>query len=150
MRSPSFCLPARGRSRYKRRCSIWAPTAGHKCSSRQLADQFGHVKGDGEIAVTWRRLEALSRAQRLLEMLTRPLAPASRFVQLTRPGETIIVNNRHVVHGRTPYIDPVTGPGRVLARKWFVPSERGRGATVTPPQWNRPPLRSVLSRTVLG
>jgi Taurine catabolism dioxygenase TauD, TfdA family len=81
-------------------------------------------KETGEIEVTWRRLEALSRAQRLLELLTKPLAPGSRFVQLMRPGETIIVNNRHVVHGRTPYLDPVTGPGRVLARKWFVPSER--------------------------
>jgi hypothetical protein len=77
-----------------------------------------------EIAVTWRDLEALSRAQRLLEDLARPFAPSSRFVQLMRPGETIIINNRHVVHGRTPYVDPGSGTGRVLSRKWFAPTQQ--------------------------
>jgi hypothetical protein len=75
-----------------------------------------------EIEVIWRDEEALSRARHLLEDLARPFAPSSRFVQLMRPGETIIVNNRRVVHGRTPYVDPRSGTGRVLSRKWFAPT----------------------------
>ena len=74
----------------------------------------------GEYRISWRPLEALDRARSILERLTRPFAPQSRFAHLMRPGETVIADNRHVVHGRTPFWDPLEGPGRVLARKWLV------------------------------
>ncbi len=77
----------------------------------------------GEYRIEWRRHDALRRARLLLERLAQPFAPHSRFVHLVRPGETVVIDNRHVVHGRTPFIDPPNERGRVLARKWFVANE---------------------------
>jgi Taurine catabolism dioxygenase TauD, TfdA family len=74
----------------------------------------------GEYQIEWRDLDSLHRAQLLLERLSSPFAPGSQFVHLMQPGETIVIDNRHVVHGRTPFVDRPGGPGRVLARKWFV------------------------------
>jgi Taurine catabolism dioxygenase TauD, TfdA family len=73
----------------------------------------------GEYVIEWRDHPALARARDILERVCAPFAPGSRFVQLMRPGDTVVINNRHVVHGRTAFIDPPDG-GRVLARKWFV------------------------------
>jgi TfdA family taurine catabolism dioxygenase TauD len=76
----------------------------------------------GEYVITWRDHPALHRARKVLENLSAPFAPGSQFVHLMRPGDTVIIDNRHVVHGRTAFIDPPGGNGRVLARKWYVPT----------------------------
>jgi len=74
----------------------------------------------GEYRIEWRNFEPLNRARAVLERLAQPFGPHSRFVHLMRPGETIILDNMHVIHGRTPFVDPHDTIGRVLARKWFV------------------------------
>lgn len=73
----------------------------------------------GEYRMTWRDLPALNRAQEFLRAVCAPFGPGSKFVHLMRPGETVVVDNSQVVHGRTSFTDPPDG-GRVLARKWFV------------------------------
>jgi hypothetical protein len=40
-------------------------------------------------------------------------------VHFTRPGEGVLVQNEHVVHGRTDFLNGA-GTERVLARKWFT------------------------------
>jgi hypothetical protein len=77
----------------------------------------------GEYQIQWKHHDGLNRARSLLERLARPFAPRSEFVHLVRPGETVVIDNQHVIHGRTPFVNPIEGPGRVLARKWFVPNE---------------------------
>lgn len=74
----------------------------------------------GEYRISWREHPALDRARRVLEEAAAPFGPGSRFVHFMRPGDTVLVDNAHVVHGRTPFLDPPDG-GRVLARKWYVP-----------------------------
>ena len=76
----------------------------------------------GEYVITWRSHPALLRAQKILERLCVPFGADSRFVHLVRPGELVLIDNRHVAHGRTRFIDPDDGSGRILARKWFVPT----------------------------
>ena len=76
----------------------------------------------GEYVITWRSHPALLRAKEILERLCAPFATDSRFVHLMRPGELVLIDNRHVAHGRTRFIDPDDGSGRILARKWFVPT----------------------------
>jgi hypothetical protein len=76
----------------------------------------------GEYVITWRDHPALLRARIILERLCSPFAADSRFVHLMHPGELVLIDNRHVAHGRTRFIDPEDKPGRVLARKWFVPT----------------------------
>ena len=76
----------------------------------------------GEYVITWRNHPALLRAKAILERLCAPFAADSRFVHLMRPGELVLIDNRHVAHGRTRFIDPDDGSGRILARKWFVPT----------------------------
>ena len=73
----------------------------------------------GEYRITWRDHPALARARAVLERAAAPFGPGTRFVHLVRPGETVLVDNARVVHGRTAFVDP-SGAGRVLARKWFV------------------------------
>lgn len=74
----------------------------------------------GEYRIVWRDHPALARARKFLERMATPFAPQSTFVHFMHPGETAIVANRQVVHGRTEFIEPLTGIGRTLARKWFV------------------------------
>jgi hypothetical protein len=81
----------------------------------------------GEYRMSWREDDALDRAREFLTEAAGPFGPSSRFVHLATPGETVIVDNRHVVHGRTPFVDHPHGDGRVLARKWFVPTEADSG-----------------------
>lgn len=79
----------------------------------------------GEYQIDWRNHPALTRARALLERVCRPFGPGSGFIHFMRPGDTVIVDNSQVVHGRTAFIDPPIDPpngGRVLARKWFVRS----------------------------
>jgi hypothetical protein len=77
----------------------------------------------GEYEISWRNDPAVGRARAILDRLCAPLGPDSRFVHLMRLGDTVIIVNQLVAHGRTPFIDPPDGSGRVLARKWFVPTE---------------------------
>jgi hypothetical protein len=42
-------------------------------------------------------------------------------VHFVRSGEGVLVQNEHVVHGRTPFVENEKSQ-RVLARKWFVRS----------------------------
>lgn len=77
----------------------------------------------GEYQITWRAHPDVQRAAALLNRLTEPFGPSSTFVHLMRSGDAVIIHNRQVVHGRTPFIDPSDGLGRVLARKWFVPTQ---------------------------
>ncbi|HEU5155791.1 MAG TPA: TauD/TfdA family dioxygenase [Streptosporangiaceae bacterium] len=74
----------------------------------------------GEYVMSWRNHPALNRARVILHELCAPYGPSSQFVHLMRAGELVLINNKHVVHGRTRFIDPATDQGRVLARKWFV------------------------------
>lgn len=84
---------------------------------------FLRVKS-GEYGISWRRgLPALDRGRRFCEDLARPFSCGSTFVHLMRRGDGVLVRNQHVVHGRTSFIDPPSGPGRTLARKWFVERE---------------------------
>lgn len=75
----------------------------------------------GEYVIEWRDHPALARARAVLERACAPFAPGTQFAHLMRPGDTIIIHNAHVVHGRTAFVDPREG-GRVLARKWYVSS----------------------------
>jgi hypothetical protein len=84
--------------------------------------QCFYRNASGEYKVTWRTgVPAIGRARRYLSRCTVPFGPSSTFVHLTRPGEGVFVQNQHVVHGRTRFIDR-DGTNRVLARKWFVAS----------------------------
>lgn len=74
----------------------------------------------GEYTITWREDGDLDRARRYLSRLSQPFGPAGSFAQLWRPGDTLVIKNQLVPHGRTAFRDPPTGRGRVLARKWFV------------------------------
>lgn len=74
----------------------------------------------GEYHIEWRQEAAVGRARAVLERICSPFGPDSRFVHLMHVGETIVIANQRVVHGRTPFVDPQYGTGRVLARKWFV------------------------------
>jgi hypothetical protein len=76
----------------------------------------------GEYVITWRDHPALARARTIFERLCGPFGPDSRFVHLVRRGDLVLIDNRHVAHGRTRFIDPEARIGRVLARKWFVPT----------------------------
>lgn len=84
--------------------------------------QIFYRRATGEYSVIWRSDQpALQRAQAFLERCTEPFGPGSLFVDLQKPGQGVIVNNRHMVHGRTAFVD--TGDWkRVLARKWYVPT----------------------------
>jgi hypothetical protein len=77
----------------------------------------------GEYQISWRNDPAVGRARAVLDRLCAPFGPDSRFVHLMRPGDTVVIGNQRVAHGRTPFVDPPNGMGRVLARKWFVPTE---------------------------
>jgi hypothetical protein len=76
----------------------------------------------GDYKITWRRHPALERARRILHRACLPFSAGSRFVHFMQPGETVIIDNRHVVHGRTPFIDGPNEMRRVISRKWFVSS----------------------------
>lgn len=77
----------------------------------------------GEYHIEWRDDPAVSRARTVLERLCVPFGPDSRFVHMARIGETVVIANQQVAHGRTPFVDPPDSVGRVLARKWFVLTE---------------------------
>lgn len=77
----------------------------------------------GEYRIEWRPDPALERARGILERICAPFGPDSRFVHLTGIGDTVVIANQQVVHGRTAFIDPPGHTGRVLARKWFVARE---------------------------
>jgi len=89
---------------------------------RYRSPQIFFRVSSGEYLISWRNHPALDRARQLLDRLSEPFAPGSRFVHFMRPGDTAIIDNRHVIHGRTEFVDPPAGQGRVLARKWFVPT----------------------------
>lgn len=76
----------------------------------------------GDYRITWRKHPALERAQRILHRACAPFSADSRFVHFMQPGETVVIDNRHIVHGRTPFIDGPSYTGRVISRKWFVSS----------------------------
>jgi hypothetical protein len=77
----------------------------------------------GEYQVNFRPIEPLSRAVAQLSPASRPFAPGSSFIHLTRRGYGCIVRNTTIIHGRTPFIDmEERGLRRVLARKWFMTS----------------------------
>jgi len=76
----------------------------------------------GEYLITWRDQPALQRARALHDRVCAPFGPDSRFVHFMRPGESVVIDNRQVAHGRTDFLDPPGRTGRVLARKWFVPT----------------------------
>lgn len=77
----------------------------------------------GEYRIIWREGDWVDRARRFLTAHTQPFAPSSQFVHLVRQGETVLIDNRRMIHGRTPFTNPKNSVGRVLARKWFVPTE---------------------------
>jgi hypothetical protein len=75
----------------------------------------------GEYRIEWKAGDAdLARAREHLVHLGTPFAPGSSFVHMMRPGEGVLMRNHQVVHSRTHFTDAASGPGRVLARKWFV------------------------------
>lgn len=90
---------------------------------RDASPQVFFRVSTGEYQISWRKDQSLDRARAVLERLCAPFGPDSRFVHLMRPGDTVIIRNQQVAHGRTPFIDPPSGLGRVLARKWFVPTK---------------------------
>jgi len=90
---------------------------------RDAAPQVFFRVSTGEYQMTWRRDPPLDRARAVLEALCAPFGPGSRFVHLMRPGDTVLICNQQVAHGRTSFIDPPSGTGRVLARKWLVPTQ---------------------------
>src|SRR5262249_19689022 len=55
----------------------------------------------GEYRIEWREEAALGRAKAVLERLCSPFGPDSRFVHLVRAGETVVIANQRVAHGRT-------------------------------------------------
>jgi hypothetical protein len=74
----------------------------------------------GEYRIEWRDDADLNRARTVLERLCAPFGPDSRFIHMTQIGETVVIANQQVAHGRTPFVEHPDGVGRVLARKWFV------------------------------
>lgn len=78
--------------------------------------------GSGEYRVSWREDPALNRARAWCEERARPFSQGGTFVHMMRPGEGVFIRNQHVIHTRTPFVDPPAA-GRVLARKWYVESE---------------------------
>lgn len=80
----------------------------------------------GEYLITWRdNYEPLVRASAFINYLARPFAPASSFLNLNRPGSGCFARNGWLVHGRTSFINgDQSNDCRVLARKWFMTSER--------------------------
>jgi hypothetical protein len=82
--------------------------------------QIFYREPSGEYVIHWRQGDsALDRARRVLERFAAPFAPASTFVHFVRPGEGVLVQNEHVVHGRTPFLDD-EHTARTLARKWYT------------------------------
>lgn len=48
-------------------------------------------------------------------------SPGSAHTHLDRPGRALLLNNRHCVHGRTPFTDDASaGRKRVIASKWWI------------------------------
>jgi hypothetical protein len=86
------------------------------------AQVFFRVSSGG-YQITWREHPALERARRILHRACMPFSADSRFVNLMQPGETVIIDNRHIVHGRTPFIEGPNGTRRIISRKWFVSNE---------------------------
>lgn len=74
----------------------------------------------GEYSMTWRQHPDVLRAANILTKACQTFSPGSFFAHLVRPGETVVINNQHVVHARTPFVDSTETRGRVLARKWYV------------------------------
>lgn len=69
----------------------------------------------------------LKRAWDYLVYYSRPFAPGTFFVHFTEKGHGCLIRNHWVAHGRTEFLES-NKPHfkRVLARKWFMDSERDR------------------------
>lgn len=80
----------------------------------------------GEYVIDWRSdVEALQRAKAALETCAHPFAPGSTFIHLSARGHGCFIRNRAIAHGRTSFVNgPGTEQTRVLARKWYMRSER--------------------------
>jgi hypothetical protein len=87
---------------------------------RDASPQVFFRISSGEYEIGWRAYGPLARARDVLHRFCGPFGPDTRFVHFMRSGDSVIIDNRQVVHGRTSFIDPPE-QGRVLARKWFVP-----------------------------
>ncbi len=82
--------------------------------------QAFYRRASGEYKISVRKdYEPLGRALSVLARCTAPFGPSSSVVHFSQPGEGVLVNNEHVVHGRTDFING-KGSQRVLARKWFT------------------------------